>query len=70
MSLLLLDGAGEDLFDVSSSTMVVRTPEISKTWPSFEWAHAYERAWCVRPAASHTRKCAWRTRFPGRGVAL
>lgn len=66
-SLLLLDGAGDDLYDPSTThpTLTLRTHELGRTWGSFEWAHAYERAWCaaaeIAPPLSQTtaRRSRW-----------
>lgn len=47
MSLLLLDGRGEQRDAPGTAPLSARTAEIGRDWPAFEWAHAYERAWCV-----------------------
>jgi hypothetical protein len=44
-SLMLLDGLGHDQFEINTATMGVVTRDPGKRWPSFEWAHAHERAW-------------------------
>ena len=47
VALALLDGLGADKFTKNASLTMSSpfTPGTSRSWPSFEFAHAFERAW-------------------------
>lgn len=53
-ALMLLDGLGEDQLEAHTATLGAVTRDPDKRWPSFEWAHAFERAWCERERRGHT----------------